>query len=191
MEIAARYLDEVVAAAKAVDLREVEKAVAVLEAAYREGRSVFVIGNGGSAANAMHFAQDLSKGSVPDLEGKRFRVMSLADNVSMITALANDVGYERVFDLQLRQFAQAGDILVALSGSGKSPNILKAVEYAKAQSLKVMGLTGFDGGQLMKRSDVRLHVPLKDMCKSEAVHAILLHMIADLLRARLALGKPC
>ena len=185
MEMTARYLNEVVNAAQRVDLRQVAKLVDRLEQAFRRGNAVFVIGNGGSAANASHFAQDLSKGAISDLEGKRFRVMSLTDNVPFITAIANDIGFERIFDLQLRQYASAGDILISISGSGRSPNILRAVEYARRRRVFVVGVTGFDGGTLKGLSNLHLHVPIRDMCKTEAVHAILLHMVADLLRARL------
>jgi D-sedoheptulose 7-phosphate isomerase len=186
MEKTQQYLDSVINAARSVELSEVERLVEVLERAYHEGRDVFVIGNGGSASNASHFAQDLSKGSIPDVEGKRFRVASFTDNVATITAISNDIGYERIFDLQLRQYARPGDILVAISGSGNSPNILRAVGYAQAQKLIVVGVTGFNGGKLMPLSDIRLHVPINDMCKAEAVHSIMLHMASELLRERLA-----
>ncbi|MFH0907538.1 MAG: SIS domain-containing protein [bacterium] len=186
MELESDYLEKVVQAAADVDLKEARRCIDALESAYHEGRSVFVIGNGGSASNASHFAQDLSKGSVVELEGRRFRVLSLTDNVSFITALANDIGYERVFDLQLRQFGQRGDMLVAISGSGKSPNILRAAQYARDAGIMIVGVTGFDGGPLRTLSDIRLHVPVMDMCKTEAVHSILLHLISDLLRDRLA-----
>ena len=189
MEITERYLKDVIAAAEAVDLHEVGRSIDLLARAYAEGQGVYVIGNGGSASNASHFAQDLAKGSVPDLRGQRFRVLSLADNIAYITAIANDMGYEDVFEIQLRQFASCGDVLVAISGSGKSPNIIRAVEYARRQSMTVIGVTGFDGGELRGLSDVQLHVPLDDMCQSEAVHSILLHMIADLLRSRFAEGS--
>jgi D-sedoheptulose 7-phosphate isomerase len=186
MEIAKQYLADVAAAARAVDLAAVERLVKLLVACYRRGRTVFVIGNGGSAANASHFAQDLSKGTVPDLEGKRLRALSLADSMAFVTAIANDIGFERVFELQLRQFAAKGDVLVAISGSGNSPNVVRAAEYARQAGLKVVGVTGFDGGRLLGLADIRLHVPIAHMCKAEAVHAILLHMTADLLRDRLA-----
>lgn len=179
------YLDQVVSAARSVDLGQVEKLIGLLERAYRKGRSVFVIGNGGSAANALHFAQDLSKGAIPDIEGKRFRVLSLAENVSFITAISNDIGYDRVFELQLRQFAEKGDVLIAISGSGNSANIIRAVEYARGKGMLVAGFTGFDGGKLIGLSDVRVHVPVDQMCMAEAVHSIIMHMITDLLRDRL------
>ncbi|MDD4869459.1 MAG: SIS domain-containing protein [Kiritimatiellae bacterium] len=179
------YLRSVCEAAGRVDLVAVTKAIDLLEEAYHSGKGVFVIGNGGSASNASHFAQDISKGSIPDLSGKRFRVMSLTDNTPFITAIANDIGYERVFDIQLSQFAREGDILVAISGSGNSPNILKAVERARELKMNIISVTGFNGGKLIKMSDIQVHVPCNDMCKSEAVHGIIFHMITDILKARL------
>lgn len=185
MEITQQYLEDVIAASRTVDLKEIDRFVDLLEETYRHGRDVFVIGNGGSASNASHFAQDLSKGSVPDMEGKRFRVSSFTDNVATITAISNDIGYERIFDLQLRQYAREGDVLVVISGSGNSNNVVRAAEYAKEHNLHVVGVTGFDGGKLKKLSDIQLHVPLDDMCKAEAVHSILLHMASEMLRMRL------
>ena len=182
----AQYLEMVIKAARSVDLRSVERFITLLESAYRRGRAVYVIGNGGSAANASHFAEDLSMGAMPDLEGRRFRVLSLADNISYITALANDKGYERVFELQLRQFAVKDDVLIVISGSGNSPNVVRAAEYAKSVGMTVVALTGFDGGKMKALADLNVHVPHPNMCQSEAVHSILMHMVADLLRARLS-----
>lgn len=180
------YIDSVARAAAAVDTAAVEACIDCLEAAYRDGRGVYVIGNGGSAANASHFAQDLAKGALPTFPaGKRFRVLSLTDNIAFITALANDIGYEHVFELQLRQFAQSGDVLIAISGSGKSPNILRAVAAAREIGMVVVGVTGYAGGPLRENSDIRLHVPLNDMCKTEAVHSVLMHAVVDRLRERI------
>lgn len=184
----AEYIATVMQAAQAVDGAEIDRCLEALHAAYREGRGVFVIGNGGSASNASHLAQDLSKGTLEDLEGRRFRVMSLTDNVSMLTALSNDIGYERVFDLQLRQFARAGDLLIAISGSGNSPNILRAVEYARQAGMTVVGVTGYEGGKLRALSHIRLHVAVNHMGMAEAVHGVLFHLIVDSLRARFGTG---
>ena len=186
MSASSDYLISVIRASESVDLASVDALVDLLADAYERGASVIVIGNGGSASNASHLAQDLSKGAVPDLEGKRFKVMSLADNVAFMTAIANDIGYERVFELQMRQFAKEGDVLIAISGSGNSPNIIHAGEYAKANGIKLVGITGFDGGKLKGMSDLSVHVPCDDMCKSEAVHSILFHMVADLLKEKLS-----
>lgn len=190
MEIAKAYMDEVIEAARRVDLRKVTPAVDLLEEAYLEDRFVFTIGNGGSAAAASHLAEDLCKGAMQDDDQKRFRALSLADNTPFLTAISNDLGYERVFDFQLRQFARAGDLLIGISGSGNSPNILRAAEYAKTCGLGMIAMTGFDGGQFGAVADVHIHVPIRDMCKAEAVHGILCHMLTDLLGDRIRKNDP-
>lgn len=183
------YIEKIAAAARSVDRKHVLDLAALIEDAYATGRGVFVIGNGGSAANASHFAQDLTN-LVPHIEGKRLRVLSLTDNVAYITAVANDRGYDRVFEEQLRPHAKAGDILIAISGSGKSPNIVRCVTYAKSIGMTIVGFTGFDGGQLLGLADVKVHVPLNDMCMAEAVHSILMHLVRDLCYARLRGAGP-
>ena len=182
------YIQQVMAATQAVDQKTMLASIDMLEEAYQNGRSVFLIGNGGSAANASHFAEDLCKGALTDDNPKRFRVLSLTDNTPFITAIGNDIGYANIFEFQLRQFAEPEDVLIAISGSGNSPNIIKAVDYAKANGVKVIGLTGFDGGKLKSLSDVSVHVPLDHMCQSEAVHSVVSHLIVDLLKERISKG---
>lgn len=180
-----QYLDAVETAMRSVDLAEVGRVIDLLEDTYRRGRGVLLIGNGGSAANASHFAEDLCKGALRDEAEKRFRILSLTDNTPFITAIANDLGYDQIFTFQIRQFAQPGDVLVAISGSGNSPNILNAVRYAKKLGVQIVGFTGFDGGQLRPLADYSVHVPLRHMCQTEAVHAVIMHMIVDTLRDRI------
>jgi len=186
MEQLVTYRDEVLNAVRSVDLNSVEAVVSRLESAYAENQLVCVIGNGGSAANASHFAEDLCKGTMLDSKAKRFRVISLTDNTSFITAIANDIGYENIFTFQLCQFARSGDLLVSISGSGNSPNVIEAVEYARANDIFTIGFTGFDGGKLRKLSDLNVHVPVLDMGQTEAVHSVLFHMITDMIKARFA-----
>ena len=180
------YLNTVSKATDAVDKGVLARVIDRLEVAYREGQSVYIIGNGGSAANASHLAEDLAKGALQDDWEKRFRVHSLTDNTPFITAIGNDIGYDRIFKFQLRQFAEAGDVLIAISGSGNSPNVIEAVTWAGEQDIDVISFTGFDGGKLGPLSDLNVHVPLMDMCQTEAVHSVLMHLIVDLLRDRLA-----
>ena len=165
-------------------------AVDFLEETYVEDRSVFTMGNGGSAAAASHLAEDLCKGAIHDDAEKRLRAQSLADNTPFLTAISNDLGYERVFDFQLRQFARAGDVLIGISGSGNSPNILRAAAYAKTNGVTTIAMTGFDGGQFGAMADVHIHVPIPDMCKAEAVHGILCHMLTALLGDRIRKRDP-
>lgn len=183
MEQLITYRDEVLNAARSVDLNSVEAVVSRLVSAYAEDQLVCIIGNGGSAANASHFAEDLCKGTLLDSEAKRFRVVSLTDNTSFITAIANDIGYENIFKFQLRQFARSGDLLIGISGSGNSRNVINAVEYARANDIFTIGFTGFDGGKLRKLSNLNVHVPVLNMGQAEAVHSILFHMIIDMIKA--------
>jgi D-sedoheptulose 7-phosphate isomerase len=169
-----------------------ERFVETLFRAFQEGRTIFLAGNGGSAANASHFGQDLAKGTLADMRAeRRFRVIPLTDNIGFITALANDEGFDCVFEQQLRNLARPGDLLVAISGSGNSPNILRAVEYAKSIGMTTVGVTGFDGGRLRRMADTGVHVPVEDMGMCEALHAVVFHYAMAQLRSRLsALGAP-
>ncbi len=179
------YLERVAAAAREVDAGEVDALVEAIVEAYREGRFVFVIGNGGSGANASHLCEDLGKGTLSDFEAqRRLKVLSLTDNTPYLLAWGNDTSFERVFVEQLKNLAGAGDLLIAISGSGNSPNVLHAVEYANAHGLHTFGVTGYDGGRLRKMAGACLHVPCADMGVVEAVHAIWFHYLVDALRER-------
>lgn len=159
-----------------LDEKQINCFIDLLLTAYKEEKMVFVIGNGGSAANASHFAQDLAKGTRKNLEQvKRFKALSLTDNLPFITALGNDDGYDTIFEQQLRTYAKPGDILICISGSGNSPNILRAVRWANENNLITIGITGFDGGELIKLSKYSVHVPLNDMCTSETIHTVIFH----------------
>jgi D-sedoheptulose 7-phosphate isomerase len=164
-----------------LDLSSIEKFIGLLLSARKEGKNVYFIGNGGSAATASHFANDLAIGT----RSKKppFKVMSLTDNSSVITAIGNDYGYEQVFVKQLEACLGSGDLLVAISASGNSPNILKAVEYTKENSGITIGLTGFDGGELKKIVDHVIHVPTVkgDYGPVEDVHMILDHVVGNYL----------
>lgn len=179
------YLSMFAELLKKIDPAEVEALAGALEDAYRAGRTVFIIGNGGSGSAASHFCEDLGKGTLVDFEKqKRLRVMSLTDNAPYILAWANDVGYDHIFSEQLKNLAREGDLLVAISGSGNSPNVLKAVEYAHKAGLKTFGITGFDGGRLRKEAHQSLHVPSFNMGAVEAAHAVVFHYLLDALRER-------
>ncbi len=161
--------------------------VECLHRAFEEGRTVFLVGNGGSAANASHFGQDLAKGTLASMAAtRRFRVVPLTDNIGFITALANDEGYESIFEQQLRNLARSGDVLVAISGSGNSPNVLRAVDYARSIGMTTIGVTGFDGGKLRPLADVSVHVPVDDMGMTEALHSVIFHLAMSRLRERVS-----
>ena len=164
-----------------------DRFVEALYAGFEQGRTVFLIGNGGSAANASHFGQDLAKGTLSSMSAtRRFRVVSLTDNIGFITALANDEGYDSIFEQQLRNLAASGDLLVAISGSGNSPNVIRAAEYAHSIGMTVIGVTGFDGGKLKALADVSVHIPVDDMGMTEALHGVVFHLAMCRLRERLA-----
>src|SRR5215203_1751597 len=152
------YWDEVADVAAAIDLETLEQAAMTLLACQEQGRVVFVIGNGGSAATASHFACDLSKGTRRG-GPPTFHVVSLTDNVPLMTAWANDSGYDRVFSEQLQTLARPGDVLVVISASGNSRNVIAAIETARSCGMSVIGLTGRSGGRLARLVDVVVHMP--------------------------------
>lgn len=167
--------------------QEIEKLIEIIWQGYNDDRMIFVIGNGGSAANASHFAQDLAKGTRSELnQKKRIKALSLTDNLPFITALGNDDGYDKIFEQQLRTYAKSKDILIAISGSGNSPNIISAVEWANKAALTTVGITGFNGGKLKNIVNQSLHVPLDDMCTSEGIHSVVMHYIVLQLQKKMS-----
>lgn len=157
--------------------------------AYRNNKQVFLLGNGGSSSTASHMAADLAKNTIgPNM--RRFRIVSLNDNAAIVTALANDLGYENVFSEQLTNLVQAGDVLIVVSASGNSPNVLKAMRYARSRSAEVVGLLGFDGGTAATLADIPLIVPSDHYGVVEDVHLIVNHILVDYFRTHLAETRP-
>jgi D-sedoheptulose 7-phosphate isomerase len=182
------YWDEVADVAAAIDLACLERAAIMLLTCQARGRVVFVVGNGGSAATASHFACDLSKGTRRD-GPPTFHVVSLTDNVPLLTAWANDSGYERVFSEQLTALAQPGDLLVAISASGNSPNVVAAVDAARSCGMAVVGLSGRSGGRLVNMVDALVKVPSDRIEVVEDAHLIVAHSLCVAVRERLASGE--
>ena len=183
----AKYLQAVQATINNLDPEVIASFATHLENAYNNNQSIYVIGNGGSAANASHFAQDLAKGIFFEKPvAKTMKAISLADNIAHITAIANDTGYQNIFSAQLNTYAKDSDVLICISGSGNSENIVEAVKAAKQKNMFVIGVTGFDGGQLKSMSNFSVHVPLHEMCTVESIHSIIFHLIVLELRERLA-----
>lgn len=143
--------------------------------AREQDRRIFVAGNGGSATTASHFATDIGKGASLGRD-RRFRILSLTDNVGWMTALGNDLSYEDVFVEQLKNFAEAGDIVVAISVSGNSPNVVKAVEWSASHGCKTVGLLGKDGGRLKDLVDLAIRVPTNHFGRAEDLHLIITHI---------------
>jgi len=175
------YLREVAIVLNDLPREPIQRLVDILAQARTMGGQVFLLGNGGSAANSSHIACDLGKGTVrPDK--RRFQVNALTDNVPLMTAWANDTSYEMVFVEQLSGRVRPGDVVIALSGSGNSPNVLKAVEYAAAMGATTVALTGFDGGRLAGRVDHPIIVSDNCMERIEDIHLVLGHAVAVALR---------
>jgi len=165
----------------------IEQAIGELLRAYEDGRSVFIFGNGGSAALASHFACDLSKGTVIESNGgRRFRVMALTDNVPLVTAWANDSCYERIFAEQLKNFVAPGDVAFAISGSGNSPNVLQALEVARDARATTFGLTGFEGGKMKSLCEVCVILPSDNMQIIEDFQLSVTHAIFSVIRRRIS-----
>lgn len=179
------YLRRVCEEIGRLDLSQIENFSDLLERAWRDGRFVFIIGNGGSGSTASHLCEDLAKCTLCDFENqRRLRVLSLTDNAPWITAVANDIDYESVFLEQLKNLASPGDLLLAISGSGNSPNILRAVEWANKNGLETVGITGFSGGKLGPLAKHRLHVGVDDMGVVESLHLAVFHWVIDDLHRR-------
>lgn len=170
---------------------EMGKAISEIWSAYERDASIFTFGNGGSAALASHFACDLGKGTVINNNGqKRFRVISLADNISLMTAWANDHGYEHVFAQQLENLVNSGDLVFAISGSGNSLNVLRALTVAKDSGARTIGLTGFDGGKMKNLCDVCMILPSDHMQIVEDFQLSVTHAISSVIRQRMFDGIP-
>lgn len=179
-EFGTGYVNRLVAAAESAPLTEIEKLAKALLDCWRHGRQFFIFGNGGSAGNAAHLANDFLYG-VSKVSGHALRVHALPANTAVVTCLANDQGYENVFASQLHVLAQPGDMALALSGSGNSPNILRALELCKARGVTSFAVLGYSGGQAKDLADVPIHVAIEDMQISEDLQLIIGHMLMQWL----------
>ncbi|HTU19677.1 MAG TPA: SIS domain-containing protein [Gemmataceae bacterium] len=186
------FLERVGQELQRVEPAEIKRLADLMYDCYERGRFIFVIGNGGSGSNASHFCEDIGKGTLrrEDFDNdnkKRVRILSLTDNTPYILAWGNDEGFERVFVEQLKNLAGSGDLLIAISGSGNSPNILRAVEWANQHGLTTFGCTGFSGGKLRTLAHHNFHVPLDDMGIVESIHLTAFHWVVDHLHKRISL----
>ena len=177
MNFAEQYKTALLETIQKIDVNLVEQAIQWFDQARTDSRHIFVCGNGGSASTASHFACDIVKGASFN-RPSRFRIMALTDSLPTLTAYSNDVGYDCVFAEQLKNFAQPGDVVMAISGSGNSPNVLRAVEYANESGCKTIALTGRDGGKLGPLAQLNIQVPVPHMGRIEDAHMIICHMIA-------------
>ena len=175
------YLDLLKKTLAAFPTEEIADFVRVIERAYLEGKQIFLFGNGGSAATASHLACDFQKG-IGGESSRKFRAMSLNDCVPVMTAWANDTDYSNVFARQLETFVQPGDVVIGISASGNSPNVLEAVEVGNAKGAITYGVTGFQGGKLAKLAQKTIVVRCDNMQVVEDVHLILGHIVYTCLR---------
>lgn len=169
----------------ALDRKEINGAMNVLLAAYERDATVYVFGNGGSSATASHMVCDFNKGTCQDLD-KKFRFVCLNDNLPILMAVANDDSFENVFLYQLKGKLRKEDVVLAISGSGNSHNVVKAVEYAKEVGAEIIAMTGYQGGKIRKMADHFLHVPVEDMQITEDIHMSFDHMIMQIFWKYLA-----
>ena len=178
---ASAYIGYLQSILQKLNTAEIGRFVETLLDARRRGATIFFIGNGGSAATASHFANDISIGT--NAYDQPFRAISLTDNVPVITAIGNDFGYEEIFVRQLRVLGQKGDVLVAISASGNSLNLLAAMAYAKQAGIKTVAITAFDGGKMKSAADEGIHVPTepREYGPAEDVHMVIDHLVGAYL----------
>jgi len=175
------YLEDLTSLLGRLPIPAIEDVISTLLYARYNHKQVIIMGNGGSAATASHFACDLGKGTLkPGFP--RFRVIALTDNMPLFSALANDFGYDHVFSEQLKSLIQPGDVAIAISGSGNSPNVLNAIQAARDLGAITIGFVGYDGGRLKGMVDLVVHVPCHCMEQVEDVHLVLEHLISTSLR---------
>ena len=181
------YIDTLSKTLERMDKGPIDAAIDSLIKAYESESTVYIFGNGGSGATAAHIVCDFNKGISMHFD-KKFNFVCLNDNVAIMLAIANDCGYENVFQMQLEGRLKKEDIVIAISGSGNSKNVLKAVDYANSLGNIVISLTGYSGGELIHSSDIAIRAPVDDMQKTEDIHMMILHMMAQIVSNRL--GHP-
>ena len=186
-ELTLSYLKSLKDCIDEIDLDCLQRVIESIYIAYQNKRQIFIMGNGGSASTASHFVCDLAKGTIVDNQ-TRMKVISLNDNTAMLSALANDCGYEEVFVEQLRNLLSPKDVVIVITGSGNSPNIIKAVNYAKQHNAITIGLIGFGGGDLAQIVDEQITISSENYGHCEDIHLALAHTISQAIR-QLSLEK--
>lgn len=183
-ELIENYLRREIQVIKNLNLEELRKAVLAICDAYDRNATIYILGNGGSAATASHFVCDFNKG-ISSTREKKFNFICLNDNVPMLMAIANDISYDEIFLFPLVNKLKKNDLIIAISGSGNSVNVIKAVEYAKEIGTPIIGITGYDGGRLKQLADFHMDANVDDMQISEDVHMIFDHMMYSVLNSKL------
>ena len=179
-EMIEHYLESEIDILKKLDTEAVQKVVKAFEEAYERESAIYVFGNGGSAGTASHMANDFNKG-ISEYTEKKFRFQCLNDNIPTMLAVANDIGYDDVFSFQLKNKVKEKDLVIGISGSGNSENVIRALDCAKEQGAITMGIVGYHGGKVADIADIVFHVPLCNMHIVEDVHMILNHMVMSVV----------
>lgn len=188
VEFVKAYIEQLKKEIDTINPEDVKEVVDILFEAWKNDKQVFILGNGGSAATSSHFACDIAKGTlqrVYDDTEKRFRVMSLTDNVAIMTAFGNDLSYDDIFSQQLNHYVKEGDVVIALSGSGNSKNVIKAIELAKKFKAKTIAFLGFDGGKVKNMADHVVHVKSNHYGRVEDCHDMLHHLVTYYLQKKI------
>lgn len=174
------YIEHEIETLRALDVEVINTVLSLLLEAFENGNTIYVFGNGGSSSTASHYQNDFNKGISEHTE-KKFNFLCLNDNVSTVMAVANDIGFEEIFRFQLQGHLKPGDLVMAISGSGNSKNVINAVEYAKNCGNRVIGLMGFDGGKLRELADISLYAPVNSMQITEDIHMVFDHLMMSVL----------
>lgn len=180
-----QYLKKEIETIQSLNVEEINRALNLLREAFERENTIYIFGNGGSSATASHYQNDFNKG-VSEHTEKKFNFLCLNDNVATVMAVANDIGFEEVFRFQLKGHLKSGDVVIAISGSGNSKNVINAVEYAKEQGSAIIGITGYNGGKLKPLSDVSLHAPVNSMQITEDIHMIFDHLMMSVFYKTMA-----
>jgi len=182
-EIITNYLGEIVNINNNMPMTQIVKVVEVIQEARQMEKGVYIFGNGGSAATASHFATDLAKGTIADARC-RIRAMALTDNIALFSAWANDTSYEYVFAEQMENLVQPGDVVIGISGSGNSENVIEGIKLAGIRGATTVALTGFNGGRIRDLADIVIVVPSHNLQQVEDIHLMLCHIITTCLIQR-------
>ena len=175
LELIDDYINLEIDVLKKLPRDELNNFIFELDEARKRNATIYIMGNGGSAATASHFVNDFNKGVSEYIEQK-FRFVCLNDNIATVMAIANDISYDAIFEFQLRGKATANDLVIGISGSGNSKNVLRAIQLAKSVGAKTIGLTGYDGGKLKQIVDLSVHVPVMSMQITEDIHMMFDHL---------------
>ena len=189
MNRAQQYIDLVKDTLDRLDQEAIRHMAEAFMKTYEGGGNIYTMGNGGSGASASHAAGDFLKGASYGLD-KRFRMICLNDNIPALMAIANDIGFEDIFVEQLKNFIKPGDLVIGISGSGNSENVVRAIQYALNEGVKTIAMTGFNGGKISKMADISVQVPVQDMEVTEDIHMVIFNIIKKEMQARLMGDNP-